>query len=82
MDVKTAKDRREAPLQTPTELPSNATRDVSGALKPHTRKHRPIRGHTRSMWRSCRSDIPVGSGQSAVPYGHSSMAIVARLAGH
>jgi hypothetical protein len=33
MDVKTAKDRREAPLQTPTELPSNATRDVSGGVE-------------------------------------------------
>src|SRR5262245_29442764 len=32
MDVKEAKARRKAALDTPTNLPSNATRDISGAL--------------------------------------------------
>lgn len=32
MDAKTAKDRRSASLHTPTDLPSNASRDVSGGL--------------------------------------------------
>ena len=32
MDLKTAKNRRATPLQTPTDLLSSATRDVSGAL--------------------------------------------------
>jgi starvation-inducible DNA-binding protein len=32
MTLKDAKTRREAPLDTPTDLPSNATRDISGAL--------------------------------------------------
>jgi len=32
MEAKTTKNRRESALQTPTNLPSNATRDLSGAL--------------------------------------------------
>ena len=32
MTLKDAKTRREAPLDTPTDLTSNATRDISGAL--------------------------------------------------
>ena len=32
MDANDAKSRRSAPLDTPTNLPSNATRDISGAL--------------------------------------------------
>jgi starvation-inducible DNA-binding protein len=32
METKPAKARRESPLQTPTNLPSNATRDLAGAL--------------------------------------------------
>ena len=34
-EVKTAKNRREAPLQTPTDLPTNERRDVPGALNLH-----------------------------------------------